>query len=306
MINAKKANALIWIGNVFLIIGIVAFAFQFLILPEARTPGVEPPISVPTGGLPQDPTDPQALAKLPNPLLPQVGPTPTDKPRGPIRLIGTVRFLDDLTSDIAYLELPTRKLNVNAYVGEPVRDDSTGVEVPELAGWKLKSVTPKSALFSTPNGDQTLHLEEITASPPSASGVQLPGSQAGLAWDPSKYATKKNAQRSNDNQEFWDIDRKEADWAVANIETILSGVSLEPYAGGGVKINALPDGGFAAERGFRAGDVIRTVNNQQVGNIQQLDAVMRGLPKNANTLTVQVDRSGRLYTLTYTAPRVGR
>jgi S1-C subfamily serine protease len=129
---------------------------------------------------------------------------------------------------------------------------------------------------------------------------------AGTQWDPSKYTSKKNAQRSNDSAEAWDIDRKEVEWAAANYESILAGVSLEPYPGGGLKINTLPEVGFAAERGLRAGDVIRAVNGQPIESIAKLQEVMSKLSRNATTLTVTLDRSGRAYSLTYTVPRPTR
>ena len=306
MMNAKRANAFLWIGNVCLIIGIVAFAFQFLIFPEARTLDVAPPISLPPLVQAQDLIDTTALAKLTNPLLPpKQGPEDPKAAQGPIRLIGTDSIVGDPKSHVAYLEILLRRLNVNAYVGEPVRDESTGLEVPELKDHLLKSVTPKTATFTYPGGEKVLQIEEITASaaPTGPGPLVIPGVAAGTPWDPAKFTTKKNPARSNEVQEAWDIDKREAEWAAANVDTILQGVSLEPYAGGGLKINALPDGSFAAERGFRTGDVIRAVNSQPVDSMAKLTDVMKGLSRNATTLTVQVDRSGRIYTLSYTVPR---
>jgi len=308
MINAKRANALLWTGNVLLIIGIVAFAFQYLIFPELKTRETEAPNTVPPYTQPNDPTDTTALGKLANPLVPPKLVNPdAGGPRGPVRLIGTDRILDDPTADTAYLELPARKLNVNAYLGEPVRDDSTGVEVPECAGWRLKSVTPKSATFSTQGGqDVTLQIEEFVASPPSMTGAAISATLPGLPWESNKFASKKDAARSTDAQEMWNIDRKEVEWAAANVDMILRDVTLEPYPGGGLKISTLPEGGFAAERGFRTGDVIRSVNAQPVESIAKLTEVMKGLSKNSRTLSVQVDRSGRLYTITYQVPPIPR
>jgi hypothetical protein len=304
MVNAKKANAFLWIGNVLLIIAIVAFAFQYLILPEARTRDVEAPISMPLLTNQVDLTDTTALAKLPNPLVPKITEATPTGPSGPIRLIGTDSIFGDPASHVAYLEILARKLNVNAYVGEPVRDESTGLEVPELKDHKLKSVTPKTATFTYPGGEKVLQIEEITAAAAPATGpIISPGAPLGMAWDPAKFTTKKNPARSNDMQEAWDIDKKEVEWASANVESILQGVSLEPYAGGGLKINSLPEGGFAMERGLRSGDVIRAVNSQPIDSMAKLSEVMKGLSKNATTLTVQVDRSGRMYTLSYTVPR---
>jgi hypothetical protein len=307
MNNAKRTNALLWTGNILLIIGIVAFAFQFLIFPEVRAPEAEPPISVPPFVNPQDPTDTQALARVPNPLLPPKDiPKPGSVASGPIRLIGTDRIQDDPTADTAYLFIVNRSVNVNAYVGEPIRDESAGQEVSELNGWRLKSVTPKTALFDTPAGPTTLQLEEITASAPSAAGPPGSAALAGTAWDSARYTSKKNPQRSNDSQEAWDIDRKEVEWAAANADALMQGVQLDPYAGGGLKITVLPEGSYGADRGLRSGDVIRSVNGQQIESIGKLTEVMRNMSRNTPMLTVQVDRSGRIYTLQYTAPRAPR
>ena len=308
MLNAKKANALIWVGNILLIVGIVAFALQFLIMPEIRTRDFDPPISIPLRKETQDETDVKALSNLLNPLVPGVKDKDVAVKSGPVKLQGTDQITGDATSHVAYLSLPARQLNVNAYVGEAVKDDSTGVEVPELAGWRLKSVTPKSATFTVNGETKTLQLEEIVASAPPPPGPFSPGAglQAGVAWDAAKFTTKKDPARSNDSQEAWNMDRKEVDWAAANVDTILSQVSLEVYSGGGLKINSVPEGTFVSDRGLRSGDVLRSVNGQQVTSIQQLGDVMRSLSKNATTLSIAVDRSGRMYTLTYTVPRPGR
>jgi hypothetical protein len=173
----------------------------------------------------------------------------------------------------------------------------------------LKSVTPTTAVFKTPGEEVTLQLEEITAAPPALVGTGVPGAAPpppGAAWEKAKYATKKNDARSDDNREVWEVDRKEVEWAGSNWESVLQGVSIEPYPGGGLKINSLPDGGYASDRGFRAGDVLRVVNGQAIDSIARLQEVMKGMSKNQATLNVIVDRSGRLYTIQYQVQPAGR
>jgi hypothetical protein len=158
MSNTRRLNALLWTANALMIIVIVAFAFQYLVFAEHRTWSPAPPLPVTCGGAPEG-ADAGALCRLHNPLRPDQNPPLVRF----ILLIGTDRVLGDPDGITAYLELPARKLNVNAYRAEPVLD-STGRELAELAGWRLKSVTSKSALFSTPKGDVTLQLVEGTAS----------------------------------------------------------------------------------------------------------------------------------------------
>ncbi|HTF57882.1 MAG TPA: S1C family serine protease [Planctomycetota bacterium] len=308
--NVKRVNAILWTGNVLLIIGIVAFAFQFLIFQDILVHEVDPPISIPpTTSKNPNVTDIRALRDLANPLKPPVGRGPVP-PRGPIGLTGTDSIANDPTSHTAYLNIKSRNLAVNAYAGEAIRDEAAGVEVPELAGWRLKNVTSTTAVFKTADGEVTLQLEEITAAPPGLVGTAVPGGipapQPGAAWEKAKYATKKNDAQSDDNREVWQVDRKEVEWAGTNWETVLQGVSLEAYPAGGLKINSLPDGGYATDRGFRAGDVLKVVNGQAIDSIVRLQEIMKSMAKTQTTLNVIVDRSGRLYTLQYQVQPAGR
>ena len=302
MNNVKRVNAFLWLGNVVLIIGIVAFALQFLILQEAMAPEVDPPISIPAGpGKTQAYTDTKSLAGLANPMKPIVmGTGPGPRESGPVRLTGTFAIQDDPTSHTAFLVVVNRSLSVNAYAGEAIRDESVGVEVPELASWRLKEVTPTTAVFATDKGEQTLKLEEITASAaatPGTPGFKPPTELT--AWEKAKYTTKKDDARSDDSREMWSVDRKEVEWAGQNWESVLQGVGLEAYPGGGLKITALPEGGYASDRGFRAGDVVKVINNQAVDSITRLQDVMKSMARNTTVLSVIVDRGGRLYTLQY-------
>jgi len=311
MKNVKRINALLWTGNVLLIVGIVAFAFQFLIFQDVLVHEVDPPISIPPStGKSTAYTDIRALRDMGNPLKPLPPKGPDSKvPSGPIGLTGTDSIAGDPTSHAAYLLVKNRNLAVNAYVNEPIRDETAGVEVPELSGWRLKNVTSKTAVFKTENGEVTLQLDEITAAP-ALIGTAVPGGipvpQPGVAWEKAKYATKKNESRTDDNREVWEVDRKEMEWAGANWESVLQGVNVEPYPGGGLKINSLPDGGYASDRGFRAGDVLKVVNGQSIDSMVRLQEVMKGMARNQTTLNVVVDRSGRLYTLQYQVQPAGR
>ncbi|HKS16780.1 MAG TPA: hypothetical protein VJU16_05670 [Planctomycetota bacterium] len=148
MITAKRANALLWTGNVLLILGILPFALHERPVRKHPAPEALPPKP------PQDHSwDTQALARLINPLL-EVVPEPV---ADLVCLIGTDRIAGDVRSETAYLFIASRKLHVNAYVGEPIRDIG-GREVPEFAGWRLKAITSKGAVFATPHGDRSLEL----------------------------------------------------------------------------------------------------------------------------------------------------
>ncbi|MBI4563168.1 MAG: hypothetical protein HY716_00545 [Planctomycetes bacterium] len=71
------------------------------------------------------------------------------------------------SSATAYLYLPSLKIQANAYFGEVIRDSATGLEITELAGWKLAGLIPGGAVFRNGASEETLR---IGASPWSESG----------------------------------------------------------------------------------------------------------------------------------------
>ena len=156
MMNAKRANILLWTGNLVLILGIASFAIGAFVFHESPNRMVEEPKLLPRVSPPVEVRDTDLLAGLPNPLKEPVVIPPIDV----VCLIGIDGIAGDPKTATAYLFLAGRKLFVNAYVGEPIRDPGTGGEVAELSGWRLKSVTSKGAVFSTPRGDNTLNLSD--------------------------------------------------------------------------------------------------------------------------------------------------
>lgn len=306
MRNPKLWNGVLWAASALLIVAIAAYAFQYLLFqdPSDLLGGVERPVALPPNlGQGPPPKDFGALRDYPNPLR---APVIADK-GGPVRKINA-RLLGTLAGGdpaVAYLWIPGRNLNVNAYTGEPVRDRINEQDLPEMQGWTLKSVTSDSATFVSAAGEETLTVE--TAGTPTALGVGPTsaglgaGALAGQAWDKSKYTTK--VLQSNDSMEVWEIDRNEAAWVSANYEAALQNISMSTYSGGGLKIDALGEDSAAYERGFRTGDVIKVVNGQQIESVARLGEVFKNMGANQQAVTIQVDRGGRMYTMQYRLAR---
>lgn len=160
MVNAKRVNALLWIGNVALILGITSFTLNSFILRKTSNRVVEPSERPPRVPPPAELRDTVSLAGLPNPLKDFIRMAQDDA----VCLIGIDGIAGDPNAATAYLFLVGRKVYVNAYAGELIRDATTGREVSELLGWRLKSITSKGAVFSTPRGEQTLNLAPGPAS----------------------------------------------------------------------------------------------------------------------------------------------
>lgn len=174
MNNTRRLNALLWTINVLLIIGIVAFAFTVFAPSKRHVCDLAPPVSFDLDSRPRECLEVGPLSALPNPLLH----SKHDVPGIDVHLIGTDRIAGDLRSDTAYLFIASRKLHVNAYVGEPIRDTG-GRDVPEMAGWRLKSITSKGAVFATPQGERSLDLVQG----PATVATATPRSDLDLAAD---------------------------------------------------------------------------------------------------------------------------
>ena len=156
--KVRGANSLLWSANLLLIFSILALAAA-LAFKSPTPPRVDPPDSIPKILNPSESADVAALRDLPNPLRVVEEPVSRDL----VLLIGIDAIKNSPMSHTAYLYLVGRKVGVNAYVDEPIRDGMSGRDVPELAGWRLKRVVSKGAVFETPGGERILQLSEIPA-----------------------------------------------------------------------------------------------------------------------------------------------
>ena len=141
--KVRRLNALIWTANVLAIGAITAFGLHSFVLHAPTLLGVQAPRAVPLANLDDDRISCGSLRELPNPLAETDAAAPEVQA---VHLIGTM-------ADTAYLYLVGRQTYVNAYLDE-------SVDARELAGWKLKRVTVRSAAFSTPEGERVLALRD--------------------------------------------------------------------------------------------------------------------------------------------------
>ncbi|MBI4564117.1 MAG: hypothetical protein HY716_05420 [Planctomycetes bacterium] len=122
----------------------------------------------------------EMLRDLPNPLrLPEGGGSNGSKNasgRSDLAQIALLHGIDQLAGDpksaTAYLYLPSRKMQANAYCGEPILDGATGEEISELAGWKLARLISGGAVFRNGAAEAVL---KIGSSPWSGAGRRADG-----------------------------------------------------------------------------------------------------------------------------------
>ncbi|MBI4563619.1 MAG: hypothetical protein HY716_02870 [Planctomycetes bacterium] len=304
----KKFNAALWGGNALLLTAITVFSLQFLILPEPKSylTDIEPPRVEPASAQGRGLHDYGLLRNLPNPLRPPKNPSanPVAVSDFHAKVIGADRVAGDPNSAVAYLFVPTRNLYVNAYMDEPIRDPLENRDVPELAGWRLVGITTTHATFTSGQKEATLPLQDLTLPPPATQSAGSGARADHTPWDKSKYQSK--LTRSTDQLEIWQIDRDEAAWLMDNWKDALQGVTLSSYPQGGLKVDALPGGGVAAERGLRVNDVIRSINGHRLDNVQKVEEILRRMPRHQQSIQIMLDRAGRRYTLHYNLARPGR
>ncbi|MBI4564291.1 MAG: hypothetical protein HY716_06325 [Planctomycetes bacterium] len=181
-----------WAVNALLLLAIMIVSFRMASTPEASGPfaDLDPPVPLPPEPLKKklEAPDTALLRELPNPLsVPEQSGGETKKhfSRGSalsdIALLhGIDRMTGDARSATAYLYLPSRKIEANAYYGEVIRDGVTGREIPELAGWRLAGLVPGGALFRNGPSEVVLTLRS-----------------ARVPWSPNVYRMSDNFDHSN-------------------------------------------------------------------------------------------------------------
>ncbi|MBI4564294.1 MAG: hypothetical protein HY716_06340 [Planctomycetes bacterium] len=173
-----------WVLNALLLPAFVAASLHVVATSEdaGLFAGVGPPDVLPAFPIKRihEAEGTELLRDLPNPLRmsKQSGKKPAERSR--LAEIAVLHGIDQMAGDsnsaTAYIYLPLRKLQVNAYLGEDIRDSATGEGISELAGWKLAGLIPGGAVFRNGTSEETLR---IGASPWSGSGGII--SEHGLA-----------------------------------------------------------------------------------------------------------------------------
>ncbi len=289
MKHIKLLNGALWVANALIGGAIVVYACQYLLFPEHENllRNVVEDGGKTQGGQAPPTTDFGPLARLSNPVTSVIKDSGTPQSGFNAKLLGGYKIASDDASEVAFLLTSSNK-NVNAYRGEAILHE--GEVVAELRGWKLVRLTSDGAIFT----DGT---KEVPVRRDDAGGLATvgPGS-IGKAFDMAQSKTKK--LQGTDSTESWSIDRDEIQWAMQNVESLLTGVQLSAYPGGGVKIDAA--GPVASQRGFMDGDVVRSVNGRGIRDRSDLiNMASDPAIKNSMALTIMVERAGRPFTLDF-------
>ncbi|MBI4563755.1 MAG: hypothetical protein HY716_03560 [Planctomycetes bacterium] len=187
----KKATfAVWWAVNAMLLAAIAAVGVHVASISEGAKlyNGLIPPQPLPPYPFKKrEALGTEMLRELPNPLrLPEGeasnGPRNASA-RSVLAQVALLHGIDQLAGDpksaTAYLYLPSRKMQANAYCGEPILDSATGEEIAELAGWKLARLIPGGAVFRNGAVEETLRIGDS----PWSSGGGIAGGPGGASAD---------------------------------------------------------------------------------------------------------------------------
>jgi len=293
VIGTTGLKRLLQVTNAFLGVGILVFSVRVLPRGSGTKLELRADEDLPRAlARPRDDGD-GALKTIHNPLENRPLPSaPADPPmRAALRgtLSGTVAFLRSLA----------RNVDLVAFVGGEILQD--GRPCDELRGWTLAAVGRDTALFAGPRGEKVELVVDASHGSAAAPAAAAPAGAAGPPRPYSAGAYKSRLLAVSEGRQVWGIDADEIDWASANVPQILDrDLQVVPYAGGGLRVEAVAPDSIGAARGLLAGDVVREVDGRPVGGVSDLHHLLdRPSATTSQGLRLTIERAGKPLVLEY-------
>jgi hypothetical protein len=279
------------------------FLFNFIVFPKERDYLKDLPEGGDILGTPRSGRlDPfytegfyDVIVNFPNPMEVKKR-TPTRRDARPllskyIDVVGTMPNSDP-KKQAAFLKLKKTGSVVLAYYQEDIRNNK-GEIVRELKGVRIIEVHFDKVVFNNNGKREELYTSssKIRITPSKAEKITSPG-------DFKKF--RSHLMLATSSRLVWAIDPREAEYLAENKDAILDkDVTLSFLPEGGVRIDSIRENSIVRARGFRPGDIIRTINGRKITaeNLKKLaeDPVI----KNARSITVALDRWGKQMIIEY-------
>lgn len=301
MRQVKLVNGLLWAFNILLGVGIVIFAFNFLLLPKPpddlglEDPGEGPPPQTAAKA------DYGVLRNLQNPILKGAGAT-TD-----VAYSGSFnpKFFGGW-HPLAILQIGGK--DALAEIGKPITVTDEAGEERAIPNWQLVSFNDDSAVFT--DGTRQLVVRRDEAGTGTIGPVSMGGrrNQAGAPYDPSNFKSRLRPGTKENGRPIYEIDSEEAQWAQQNIDAVLQNdVKLAVSGEGGLQITEVTPGSIAESRGISANDIVKSVNGEQIRSLADLDRIKTKLSgSKQNSMTLEISHAGRPVWITYQIMPKGR
>lgn len=309
MMNARQINQWVWVANVGLAVAIFVFATVFILLPQKSAAGTTfDPIP------PPEATDATEAPRRPNldfykPIwkwCEKVETTTAVQTHPPLDTLLNVQGLKENRRDpkrsCAFVTLLRTRETKNAYLGDTLE----GAKVSAIIG----PDTVEFDYFGTKVKLMMLHGAAL----PSGTGLGGRKAEAGpkggakpaVAAEVPDYK-KMNFQTQEDPNApgHWMVDPREKEFVLNNDSGILSQVEWHPYRTpsgqmSGMMIDKIQDSSIISGRGFKQGDIIRTVDGTAINSFEQAqqlmkDSALRGKP----SVVIEVERGGRPFKMQF-------
>jgi general secretion pathway protein C len=245
-------------------------------------------------------------AAAPPPSKAPPAPASAPKPAANLKLVGTVVGNGDHTYAVIE-DLSTKRQDLYR-LGDMVRDA------------RVVEVTRNRVVLDNRGRHEELLSFEKTDAPPPSTAARLPtGRQPSLprrqALTPEAPATEPPQPEPQENQEeapdveieqvsenMWRINRDDLVEQVENFGQMMREARLTPHFSGGqpdgFMISNLPGDSFLGRIGLRSGDIMKGINGQKFGSLDEFFQIYQQL-QTEPLLQLEIERSSRTETFTY-------
>ena len=128
------------------------------------------------------------------------------------------------------------------------------------------------------------------------------GALTGKPYNVKSYKTRKAGSTST--SATWIMDIEEVKWAISNFEAVISRDLTFGSATDGLRITHVRTGSQPAARGFKAGDIVQSINNKRIKSVEDIRALRDDPAFDAPRLiNVKIIRNGKTRFLRYSIPR---
>jgi general secretion pathway protein C len=233
---------------------------------------------------------------------------PATKPAANLKLVGTVVGSGDYTYAVIE-DLSTKRQDLYR-LGDQIRD----ARVVEVTRNRvvLENRGQREELFSFEKTDAGASPGEPMARQPSGRQPSMPRRQVPPPGpqqaEPPPAEPQENQEEAGDHdiervsESMWRINRDDLVEQVDNFGQLMREARLTPHFSGGqpdgFMISNLPKDTFLVRMGLRSGDILKGINGQKFGSLEEFFQIYQQL-QTESVLQLEIERSNRTETLTY-------
>ncbi|MCE9584135.1 MAG: hypothetical protein K8T20_16750 [Planctomycetes bacterium] len=286
MKNIAIATNLAWGLNFIAAFGIFLFAFVYILFPPHKTPSGYAGVVQKATRAPAKVEGPVDRGKFAPMWAARLGDVTVVTVKGPSGLetkieIAGVMKVSERKRSLAFVNILSGGEQQRVKEGESV------------LGARVKEIRAASVVFDDGGKDLEIFTKRAALI---MKGIMPKGPEKKPS-SPGEFKTKKTGETAD--RVDWEIDPRELTFVGDNADSLLGQVKLHPYASeggeiGGLALDEVGPGSFAAERGFLKGDVVRAVDGQPLTSLEDIKKMANSSDvEKKGSITIKVERAGR-------------